>query len=70
MIVTTFPDHEWKAVVQELSLLKEEVDRLREEMGDMKIHFKQVGNHLGFIFVCGHWQKTKEWGDKGLATYI
>jgi hypothetical protein len=35
-------DHEWKAVVQELSLLKEEVDRLREEMGDMKLHFKQV----------------------------
>jgi uncharacterized membrane protein len=37
-----FSDHEWKAVVQELSLLKEEVDRLREEMGDMKLHFKQV----------------------------
>ena len=35
-------DHEWQAVVQELSLLKEEVDRLREEIGDVKLHFKQV----------------------------
>ncbi len=41
-IFLRFTDHEWKAVVQELSLLKEEVDRLREEMGDMKLHFKQV----------------------------
>jgi hypothetical protein len=37
-----FTDHEWKAVVQELSLLKEEVDRLREDIGDVKLHFKQV----------------------------
>ena len=35
-------DHEWQAVVQELSLLKDEVDRLREEIGDVKLHFKQV----------------------------
>ena len=38
-------DHEWRAVVQELSLLKEEVDRLREDIGDLKLHFKQA-RHL------------------------
>ena len=31
---------EWKTVIQELTLHKEEVERLREELDDVKLHFK------------------------------
>ena len=47
---------EWKTVIQELTLHKEEVERLREELDDVKLHFKhemealkdQVHNILKF----------------------
>jgi len=35
-------DHEWKSVLQELTLLKEEVDRLRDDILELKQYFKQV----------------------------
>ena len=32
---------EWKTVIQELTLHKEEVEQLREELNEVKLNFKQ-----------------------------
>ncbi|CAB4054871.1 unnamed protein product [Lepeophtheirus salmonis] len=39
---------EWKAIIQELTLHKEEVERLREDMEEMRAHFKQVVDSINY----------------------